>query len=398
MSVINQMLLELERRHASSGERRGLVDFVRALPDSGSARVPRWLVAISAFLVVAVLILFAAKPWGMWRHTQATTLSAALAHEPLAAPAMQQPMSVGAVTPPPEPMAQAPRIALPAAARLSLEISTPRARVERAPAPHEAPIAAADPRPAEIAKDTPVPADSQRRLSGVISQAPILSAALLPPMSAVGKTEPHAQQSAEKLVKQVSGQQRAENEFRRGSALLYQGYAVEAQAAFEETLVQNPNHDGARQALLGVLLNLKRYADAERLLRAGLEPNPNHPGFAMALARLQLERGEVALALETLQRSLPFAQKSADYLAFVAALFARASRHAEAVEQYQAALRLSPSQNVWWMGMGMSLQAVNRLPEAQDAFARAAASKTLSPELAAFVDQRSKQINQQLRQ
>jgi len=42
--------------------------------------------------------------------------------------------------------------------------------------------------------------------------------------------------------------------------------------------------------------------------------------------------------------------------------------------------------------LGISLQALNRNIEAQDAFRRARSSSTLSPELQAFVDQRLKQL------
>jgi MSHA biogenesis protein MshN len=61
------------------------------------------------------------------------------------------------------------------------------------------------------------------------------------------------------------------------------------------------------------------------------------------------------------------------------------------VDQYQAALRVKQS-GVWLMGMGISLQALNRAPEAQDAYKRAQATGTLSPELRAFVDQRMRQL------
>ena len=70
----------------------------------------------------------------------------------------------------------------------------------------------------------------------------------------------------------------------------------------------------------------------------------------------------------------------------------RQSRHREAVEQYQAALRLAPQSGVWQMGMGISLQALGRNAEAQDAFRRAKSSNTLSAELQGFVDQRLRQL------
>jgi len=41
----------------------------------------------------------------------------------------------------------------------------------------------------------------------------------------------------------------------------------------------------------------------------------------------------------------------------------------------------------WQVGLGISLQAENRLVEAQDAFGRAKASGDLTPELLVFVEQ-----------
>jgi MSHA biogenesis protein MshN len=144
--------------------------------------------------------------------------------------------------------------------------------------------------------------------------------------------------------------------------------------------------------LFGLLLEAKRNGEAEQVLQEGLRLNPNQQVFAMALSGLQYERGDAAGAIETLQRTAPAAQNSPDYLARLAALLQRQSRHAEAVEYYQAALRLAPGSGVWLMGFGISLQALNRSREAQDAFRRAKASNTLNADLQAFVDQRLKQL------
>jgi MSHA biogenesis protein MshN len=93
-----------------------------------------------------------------------------------------------------------------------------------------------------------------------------------------------------------------------------------------------------------------------------------------------------------LRKGLDYAQGNADYVAFFAALLQRQGRHEEAIEQFQAALRVKPATGVWWLGLGISLQAANRAAEAQDAFRRARATNNLSPELAAFADQRLKQL------
>ena len=151
--------------------------------------------------------------------------------------------------------------------------------------------------------------------------------------------------------------------------------------------------DAARQALVVALLRSKNSAEAERLLVERQALAPKSAGFAMILARLQAERGDNDLALETLRLGLSVAGANPTYHATMAALLARVGQHAQAVAQYQAALRLSPQSGVWWMGLGLSLQAVGSLTEAQEALRRARASDNLSPELAAFVEQRLKQFH-----
>jgi MSHA biogenesis protein MshN len=66
----------------------------------------------------------------------------------------------------------------------------------------------------------------------------------------------------------------------------------------------------------------------------------------------------------------------------------RLNRHAEAAEQFAAALRVMPGNGVWWMGLGMSLAADGRKDVAREAFSRARASGSLSPELTQYVEQR----------
>ena len=190
----------------------------------------------------------------------------------------------------------------------------------------------------------------------------------------------------------LTPQQTAENDYREAANFLNQGRLAEAQEGFRHALQNNPAHAGARQGLFGLLLDAKKNAEAEQVLKDGLKINLNQPPFAIALSSLQFERGDIGEAIETLQRTAPAAQSSPDYIARLAGMLQRQSRHREAVEQYQAALRLAPQSGVWQMGMGISLQALGRNAEAQDAFRRAKSSNTLSAELQGFVDQRLRQL------
>ncbi len=127
-------------------------------------------------------------------------------------------------------------------------------------------------------------------------------------------------------------------------------------------------------------------------LQAGLQLDPAQAGMAMILARVQVEKGELAPALETMRRSLPYAAERADYQAFLAALLQRDGRHPEAIEHYQQALRKAPDNGLWWMGQAISLREAGRSAEARDAFSRASAGSGLTPQLQAFVEQQLRQL------
>lgn len=193
-------------------------------------------------------------------------------------------------------------------------------------------------------------------------------------------------------MKQVSTAQRADAEFRRAAGLTQQGRIADAITGYEAALRLDAGHDAARQALVALLLEGKRNADAEKVLLEGLNSKPEHTGLTMLLARLQVERGALEQAISTLEKSLPFADTQADYRAFLAALLQRQNRNEEAVKHYQIVLQHAPGNGVWLMGYGISLQAVQRNAEAKDAFQRALDTQTLSPELRAFVQTRIKEL------
>jgi MSHA biogenesis protein MshN len=105
---------------------------------------------------------------------------------------------------------------------------------------------------------------------------------------------------------------------------------------------------------------------------------------------LQIEHG--GSGIETLQRTLPYAGTDPEYHAFLAGALQRQQRHREAAGEYQQALRAAPGNGVWWMGLGISLQADKRNGEALDAFQRARASGSLNADLQVFVERRIQQL------
>lgn len=191
-------------------------------------------------------------------------------------------------------------------------------------------------------------------------------------------------------MKQISPEQQADAEFRKASALLQQGRIADAMSGYKEALRLDPGNDAARQALVALLLESKRGTDAERVLQERLKSKPDHTGFTMMLARLQVERGALAEATATLEKALPYANSQADYQAFLAALLQRQNRNDEAIAHYQIALQLAPNNGIWLMGYGISLQAIQRNADAKIAYQHALDTQTLSPDLQAYVRKKLK--------
>ncbi|MES2538382.1 MAG: tetratricopeptide repeat protein [Pseudomonadota bacterium] len=364
MSLINKMLQDLDERRAESGGMNTFDSQVRVTPGRKPIHAAWWIVLGLTLLLSAVIA------WA-WKNKTA----------PAAVLSLPVPQ---VVMPPPRVMASAQPSVL---VRPAVE---PAIAVAAAPA---LPVEPARPGPAEPPAEAPVLAairpmsDAPARIT-----ASARSKAASLPEAPEKPSAPEIPATVSKQINAASPQQRADNEYRKASALMQAGKTADAAGVLEQVLQIDPLYSVARQSLAGLLLEMKRIDDAIRILQEGLVLEPRQPELAMMLARLQVEKGELGLAIATLQRSLPHASERADYQAFLAALFQRDTQHREAIDHFLIALRKSPQNGLWWMGLAISLQAENRLSEARDAFARAGASNTLSPPLQAFVEQKMVQL------
>jgi MSHA biogenesis protein MshN len=352
MSLINKMLQDLDARGTPDG--RGDAAGIRSVPERERG-VSRALVFGGAAGLTAAAI---ALGWVYLKRPPVPPVLVSVASTP-AAPVLGPVSAPVAVAP-------APVVAAPAAPVVAAEPEPVFQAGEATPAPAKA-------RPAELRRITEKPAKP--------APVPVLKTA--------------APAASERIIdgKQVTPQQRVENEYRRALTQLQDGRVSEAMLALQQTLQLDPRHQGARETLVRLLLEAQRPDEAARQLQLSLALDPKQPAQAMMLARLQLDKANGgAAALDTLTRSLPYATDNGEYHAFLAGVLQREQHYREASEHYQLALQTAPDNSVWWMGLGIALQADNHPAQARQAYERAKGLQTLSPQLQAFVERKLVQL------
>ena len=376
MSLINRMLMDLEKRRAPRPE--GVLSQARALP-AKATRYPHWQFAVLALAVAAAVFTWVVMQRGI--KLPALPFANAPVQTQITEPA--QPAKKEE-TPPPQTNVSTPQAAAPTAPAQTMEKV-----ITENPVVSESLLGPASRLSTELST---VPQESATRPVVSKSAAKATGSAQFAAVAKAKSAEQPSSTAISKQVRQETPQQLAEVEYRKAVLSLQQGQPIDAQDGFRRALQLDPNFTAARLGLSGLLLQGRQIAEAESVLRAGLELDSREPGFAMMMARVQLEKDDMQAALETLRKTLPYANRNADYQAFMAALLLQNARYTDAVEHYQIALSLKPT-GVWYMGLGISLQALRRLPEAQDAFQKAMDTGALTPELQAFVEQRLKQVS-----
>ena len=367
MSLINKMLQDLDTRGSHSGaampgEIRPVMVAERRLPVAQIA------------LGTTVLVIALGTAGYFWLKGRAPAPSAA-------APAVVVAVPAAAPVPPPPAVAvkekSIPFVPPPASVAVAATVAAP---VKEVPVMAVAPVTP-DPRTA------PAPAPRKDAPAVRVVESDRLLEAPVPPPRVALAGAPLAG------GRDMNNTQRAESFYRQSLVALDDGRVAAAIDGMEQALKLNARHDAARQSLVGLLIEAGRKDEAMQQLEQGLVADPSQAPLAMLLARMQIERGMSGVA--TLQRTLPAAQNNGEYRAFLAGALQREQRHREAAEQYAAALRSTPEQGVWLMGLGISLQADKHDTEALAAFQRAKMSGMLTPALMTFVQGRIQQLQGQ---
>lgn len=348
MSLINQMLLDLEARQptllrASDRALDGLV------PATIGALRPKRLMHV---LIMSALVAGSVAWWNYQNSTSRQISSPPHGSPPLALRLPTMPL----------PMVDAPIVSVTPLVQPVPAISVPELPIPTQP-PHTS---------------TPDATDELRAVARAIEAMPERAdAAPVTPevasaASAIETPGTFRREPVNALVAKV------DVEYQRAINLLKAGRLDRGASALKAYLIEHPDAPEARITYAQTLIKLGRHQDAAQTLRGALARAPRRAEFARLLGHLLYDQGDLTEAVHVLRAAAPSVRNDVDYHAFMAALYQRLGRHQAAARIYREIVAVQPQHGNAWIGIGISLTALRDISGALAAFKRATADRTLS--------------------
>jgi Flp pilus assembly protein TadD len=176
--------------------------------------------------------------------------------------------------------------------------------------------------------------------------------------------------------------------YQTGLQLYQQRRFNESATELQKVIQQDPTHARAQYYLALALLYAGKPGDAEQQLDSALLHIPENSELKRLYAHILVDQGKSLEALAILADSPPPISSDIDYHAMFAALLQDQQMHLEAVDIYKNLVRLRPDNGVWWMGLGISLEALSLRNEALDAYRQSLKIGTLPANLSQYVSGR----------
>ena len=246
--------------------------------------------------------------------------------------------------------------------------------------PEVTPVVAAEPVPEPVIETPPVVAATPQPEPAVVSPA----ADPVPTVTLPPRGEP----SMSRTLVATTPRQRADAAYADALRELSAGRRDLAEVRMRDALGHDPSLVDARLALANLLATRGATREAEALLLQGLRLAPDAAPLAQRYARLLFERDDLGGAIGVLLQAPPPVAVDTEYHAFLAALLQRAGNHNAAADTYASLVEVQPDAGLWWMGLGISLEAEQRYAPALDAYRNAARDPRLSARVADFVRER----------
>jgi len=199
--------------------------------------------------------------------------------------------------------------------------------------------------------------------------------------------------SFEKTTRQLSLIERDQQNNRLALQEMRAGQIQAAKQRLSALLNDYAQAHESRTTLVAMLLSQGAAGEAAKLLDVGLRLAPEQLAFIKLKARLLLSQQQAASALTLLNAQSKQAGSDPEFLSLLATASQRDGQHSRAVTLYQQLLKQNNQQPQWRIGQAISLEALSQKAEALQAYLQARRIPGISPALKAYAENRINQLN-----
>lgn len=170
------------------------------------------------------------------------------------------------------------------------------------------------------------------------------------------------------------------------------GHVLVAKHGLELIVQDFPDFLPGRIALIKLDLQQQQWPQAAALIQGGLLMSPGSVELTSLNARLALLQGNTELALERIQSILPSMKEHPDFYTLKAAILRQASEPQQAGEIYEQLIAAVGSRPEWWLGLALSLQAQGYNNAAAQAYRHVSTDLNANPGLRIFAQEQLHQL------
>ncbi|MDP7593309.1 MAG: tetratricopeptide repeat protein [Litorilituus sp.] len=165
-----------------------------------------------------------------------------------------------------------------------------------------------------------------------------------------------------------------------------------AEKLFEEVLIIEPSHKQARKKLAALWFGRKSYQQAINLLSQGISLDKQDSELRLLKARIQVQQGQHEGAYQTLHPLAHIEQQ--DYQVLLANVAHHIHAYESAINAYKLLIKIQPYSGKWYLGMAIIYDKNSQFILAKPAYAKALSKHDLSKTSAEFAQQRMQALGE----
>lgn len=204
--------------------------------------------------------------------------------------------------------------------------------------------------------------------------------------------EPEKQSSLSISRSKLSPERVVQNKLQKAEQAIIDNDIPKAEKLFEDILLIQPSHKGARKQLSALWFGRKLFRPALNLLSQGIAIYSDDIDFRLMKARILINQNNSKEALDVLQ-GLAKAQ-NVEYQVLLANTAQTVGNSESAILAYRQLVKLEPHKSNWWMGLAVALDRSSQFKKAYTAYDMALSTGNLSSNSAQFTRQRMSELGE----